>query len=784
MDAGKVASQLNQATAAIQTLKMQQADLNKQFKEGKISAEEYGSEMVKNKAELEQQQRVVKSATAQLQAYNVKAVDLNGTLDEQRQALNTLQKAYGSLTKEQRDAEVGGQSLTERINELSERVKEQEGAIGDFRRNVGNYSGGVIEAFGKMGEAAGDLNAAKDVLNGFGSEGKKAAAALDMLAKVFKLTAQYGKTMSAAQQAQAVATKAQTTATAAQTGAQYGLNAAMDANPIGAIIAAVTTLITIIKSLVSAFSDATAETEKLNAAIKANNRLMEENTNLAEFEARVAAALGKSMAEQIDIRRKAAEENVRLANEEIDRLWKIRRTGTKKEQKAAGEALEAAQEAQKNAYEELNKLNQDATIQEIADRKRAADEAAKQEQQEQERRKKAYEQRIKDEQAAAAARMKNDAEITKMAEDFALSLIEDETAKRIAARKLQGEREIEELKNKLATEKNLTEQAREKLAQLIKDKQTALDAELEKMADDATKAKTDAEMQAEADKAMRILEYKRELAEEGSEEELAIQKMILDAELEQALNATKLEEEEKDLIIQTYAKKREELDKQYLENLKKTATSTRETYKAALMDTAKNASSAFGAMQSLLAEYGKENQKAAAASEAFGIAKIVTDQAISIADTAKAITAAVAGATEAASAGGPAAPFLLAGYIAAMVGAVLGAVASVAGSIQQAKQLIGGADGGKFAEGGFVPGTSYTGDRVNIRANSGEAVLTPSQQQHFMELANGGKAAFDYDAMAAVMVAAVAAQPAPVMDYSEFTDFQQRVSTYNEIAVI
>ena len=53
-----------------------------------------------------------------------------------------------------------------------------------------------------------------------------------------------------------------------------------------------------------------------------------------------------------------------------------------------------------------------------------------------------------------------------------------------------------------------------------------------------------------------------------------------------------------------------------------------------------------------------------------------------------------------------------------------------------------------------------------------------------MELANGGKAAFDYDAMAAVMVAAVAAQPAPVMDYAEFTDFQQKTATYNEIAAI
>jgi len=40
--------------------------------------------------------------------------------------------------------------------------------------------------------------------------------------------------------------------------------------------------------------------------------------------------------------------------------------------------------------------------------------------------------------------------------------------------------------------------------------------------------------------------------------------------------------------------------------------------------------------------------------------------------------------------------------------------------------------------GGFVPGNSYHGDRVNIGVNSGEAVLNPAQQRTFMNLANMG----------------------------------------------
>ena len=44
----------------------------------------------------------------------------------------------------------------------------------------------------------------------------------------------------------------------------------------------------------------------------------------------------------------------------------------------------------------------------------------------------------------------------------------------------------------------------------------------------------------------------------------------------------------------------------------------------------------------------------------------------------------------------------------------------------------------KFQEGGFVGGNITSGDRINARLNSGEAVLNPGQQRNFMDLANGG----------------------------------------------
>ena len=48
--------------------------------------------------------------------------------------------------------------------------------------------------------------------------------------------------------------------------------------------------------------------------------------------------------------------------------------------------------------------------------------------------------------------------------------------------------------------------------------------------------------------------------------------------------------------------------------------------------------------------------------------------------------------------------------------------------------------GGNFEQGGFVGGSSFSGDNVPINVNSGEAVLNASQQRNFMQLANGNSA--------------------------------------------
>lgn len=182
---------------------------------------------------------------------------------------------------------------------------------------------------------------------------------------------------------------------------------------------------------------------------------------------------------------------------------------------------------------------------------------------------------------------------------------------------------------------------------------------------------------------------------------------------------------------------------------------------------------AFNDMANALNEYGKENRKAQAAAKAFALAGILASQAQSIAEGALAISAGIAQSQSVPF------PANLAA-IATTTATILGLITSTASSFAQAKQLLSN-DAGAFEQGGIIGGTSYSGDRLTARVNSREMVLTQEQQANLFRMANNPTAiGFDYEALASAM----AAQPAPVMDYTEFKQFAQKVSNYNEITKI
>ena len=184
---------------------------------------------------------------------------------------------------------------------------------------------------------------------------------------------------------------------------------------------------------------------------------------------------------------------------------------------------------------------------------------------------------------------------------------------------------------------------------------------------------------------------------------------------------------------------------------------------------------AFSDMAQMLNEYGKENEKAQAASKAFALAGILASQAQSISEGALAISAGIAQSQSVPF------PANLAA-IATTTATILGLITSTAKSFMQAKNLLASADAGAFEQGGVVGGTSYTGDKLTARVNSNEVILNPKQASNVLyQMANSPTGiGFDYEAMAAAM----SAQPAPVVVYKELRDFESKVVTYNEIAKI
>lgn len=139
---------------------------------------------------------------------------------------------------------------------------------------------------------------------------------------------------------------------------------------------------------------------------------------------------------------------------------------------------------------------------------------------------------------------------------------------------------------------------------------------------------------------------------------------------------------------------------------------------------------------------------------------------------------AIAAATATSAAEGIVGALALAGKIAAITSAFAGVISSIKGATTPTAP--------KFAQGGIVPGSSFSGDNVIARVNSGEMILNDRQQANLLNIANGSQAnsGIDYQLLATMVGQSVSQLPPPVMNYAEFTAFQKSVTTYNEQAKI
>lgn len=673
VDTEKMAGELSKAIEGVAALKQEQRDLRREIESGNDVNGEFAKRLVQVSADLERNQRAVKSQTAVMQAATAAGLKQNASLDEQRQYLNTLQKAYANLegeAKELADAEGG---MRDQIKALNDSLVEQEHQLGQNGRNVGNYKESIIEAAKSLGPMKGLLEG----VAGGGTEMSKSFDRADKVAKGLMANPLWGTFFLLGGILSTIAAKLKQNEEAMQ-GVQT-LTAG-----IGASLKQLKPLLDwLMKYLV-------------DNLLKALDWVMETVKSILGWVDRIAQKFGKSLnlAGAFEEGAAAARDMAEAEEESADRIVKAEEDKTKK--------LAALRE-------ELKKRRMDDMERELY-------------------------------------------EIQKQAEQ------ELQTAELTAE-------EIAEIQAYYAQK---TDEIRQKYA----------DAEKKRQDEAAARAEEEARKAEEAEK-QKLESRQRARQQFGIDPELSPEEKELQA-LEIARENDLLNAEEyeiaKTLISEKYSKKRQD-------EIEAEVAAATALYEKSVKDTGNATASALSALSELLGEYAETSEAAAKAQKAFAFGSILVNQAMSIAEGAKGIAAAMAGAAEAAAATGPAAPFTLIAYEAQMVGQVLAVVASVASTIVQAKQIFSQAE--KHATGALIPGNYDGKDDVPAWLSKGELVLNPKQATTALwNMANNPMQSFAYERMAAAIAEGMAAAPAPVVVYQELQEYGQKVANFDELAAI
>ena len=811
LDKGSVNADLRATLESLKALKNEQKELTKAIKEGNDVDGEMSARLLDLKSQIKYTEAQAKGLAATQRVLTADGKKYEDTLNGQRQKLADMQSAYDAMDKEMRDSE-GGKAFLAQIKEQHDAVLGLEGATGRMQRNVGNYGEsikGVIPSvdkfdavLNKMGTSMNDLQqgvgtASKSIVSHFATIGKALitpplgiiVAILTGIMLIFSKVASAIKKNDDAMTNLQVAFSAFKPIATAIGKIFEGIGVALSKVAVG--IANVVTKIS--SALIPGFEEASKKVTEYILAVDALEEKQRQYTVQNAKDAQEIAKYRAIASESTDLEERkkalqsaiALEEEIARRNVEIaTKTLELRKEQARQEVDTTDETkneiarLEAEKiQAETDYYNKKREMA--AQIREINNKINAENVKNHQEYIKRlEEQRKAQEEAEKARQEALKASLENEKAIRQQMEDFKASLIKDAGERELVEMQLAGSREIEELKKRLETEKNLTEEGRAILNQLIIDKQTELDTQLKEKADAIAEERINAEMQRIAEQEQTKIELKKAIAEENSTEMLELQLEELEMQQQAELENTILNEEDKYLIVEKYEKLKQALVEETAKKNEEQATQMKAQLSSAMQSMAKNASSAFGQMSELLEGYGEENEKASKAAKAFALMQLATDQAISISQTARAIVEAVEAATQAAAKTGPLAPVMIAVYIAEMVGLVLGAVAGQVASIKQAKGILSGE---KFESGGIVGGTSFSGDKVVAHVNSGEMILNREQQTRLFDMANYG-GGFDYSGLTQALTQAVASLPSPTLQYQEFKDFQNQVQRVTKIA--
>ena len=498
-----------------------------------------------------------------------------------------------------------------------------------------------------------------------------------------------------------------------------------------------------------------SEREYMVNSAKRSKEIAELRAKVAEKDKYTAKEREEFLKQAIALEQENLDEELKIKKEHLRILEETAKQEVDTSDETTNEIAKARAEVYR-AEETYNNKTRELSAQLVEARKAQAEEQKKmsEEAKRAEQERLAEEERIANEEAEKFKQReatKND--ILKKAKELSIALIEDESERARVMELDRYEQEKEQLLSQYEELGVLDEEEKIKRDEILENLKKEHLARMREIEEEDRLIREEEKLEREE------MELEEKLAQAETEEEEW--QLKLEAERAKLAELLAMDEEQKRLLF----KSQEDYEKAVLKSNQRI---TEDEKKQALarttsaISTLQNISKSITALSGMIDAFDLQNEESARAQKGLALAEIAIQSGIAIATAV----------AECQKLGFPAA-----------IPAVLVATATIAANIASAISTVKEA---KFATGGIVGGTSYSGDNVPIRVNSGEMILNKQQQANLFDIANGGQVAsgIDYQLLGNIMAEAVAQQPAPVLVYEEFTTFQERVTTYNEIATI
>ena len=801
------------------------------------------AELTSQNRALEATGRAIISATEQ---QTNSFINANGSIASMRREVTSLQQQYSQLSKTERES-AAGKEMLKHLQDVESETRTAEMDMRNFKTNIGNYPSVFQGAFGPVdgvlknfGTSITDLSTGGS--KGFAMLGKSVlsfgkmflAPPIIIIAAILTAIMLVVKGVSAAFKKNDEASTRLKRAFASLEPVMIVIRKIFDglAIVISKIVEAwAAAYVGIIKFLekIHLIPEGAAE------ASKAQQDLVTAIDDLEEAERQYSVNSAKRDAEISDLKVKAKQKDKYTLQERMDFLQqeldkkkqnlideeaiaeerlRILVATAEKEQDTSDETKKKIAEAEAAKYRAVQAYNQGVQEAEteltnfVLEEQRKREEAAK---------------------AAIEARKVRLAALEgfqRELKDRQIANIKDELTREIASRQEAAKRQIEDLKKQLKEKENLSKANQAAIKKLILQIESDLAADIATLEAQNIEEQLQRTIEAETERQNLILEK----ATQGSDEYYSLRLEAINRMRLLELQNEELTAQEKLNIVEKYAQQEEALklerDKRQFEERKlalqnnfeeslqqaadnevlaaqlelERATAAREELNAMYFETAEQRRAAEIAADNAILASSKRVQEAQKnqIKEQFGLMNSTVDsikdifntlgednaefvafqKILAIASATIKLGEAIATATSTAAAGDP---YTTALRIAAAVASVGAAFASVLASIRSAVVP----DPPKFAAGGVVGGSAVVGDAVRIRANSGEMILTAEQQAALFEMANRGlNYRNSYEELVLALSSALQDLPAPILDYTEFTTFQnnlKKIKSYENV---